>query len=141
MGNGATELGVNIPFMPPMRGPFSYGVGFKKSILRDSFAPNHSYFDPSREEDADVLVLEPGEFDNQDELVVVVVNQRCLQNENFRRWLKTKLGGGDGEGPSYARVFIPESRAGAKGAVRMTRKWLDRSVNADAFSYYPVLVK
>lgn len=140
MGESLHSLGVNVPNEAPILCGFSYGVRFRKYAPSSLVKANWSLVFPDREDDADVLVLEPGEWDDFDEIIVVVVNQRCLQNHRFSQWLKHALTV-DPEGFSSARVFVPEKRPARPGASRALGKTLRREcVDAEVFPYYPELV-
>lgn len=105
-------------------------------------ASDYELLDSDREEGADALVLEPRGFDLDDddgEIIVVVVNERCLQNPRLLEWL-TRTSTFDPDGPSSVLVFVPE-RDGTPRATRALRNRLRNThVRADVLSYRPTLV-
>ncbi|GAA3871100.1 hypothetical protein GCM10022381_12770 [Leifsonia kafniensis] len=141
VGKSVDEIGVSVAGEPPIKCGFKYGERFRKQAEDRFLIENIVGVDPDREENADVLWLPPSEFDDDDdEILVAVVDERCLQNDRLLEWLKRELTLTP-DSPSFARVFVPESRLGSTSVSRMMNKRLSRnSIEAAAFSYYPTLV-
>lgn len=147
IGKSVADLGVNLGNYPPLASHQWEGLRFARPALdwwqeknyEENVEQNVSV-GIEREDDADVLVLYPGWDEDPYELIVVVVNQRCLQNPRLLQWLKLILGR-DPDGPHSALVFVPEAQPGRKRAAydlgqNIPKVWID----ARAVSYYPTLV-
>jgi hypothetical protein len=147
IGKSVANLGMNIGSCPPLSSQYWEGLRFARPVRDwwevDDFDENalkNVGVDLEREDDADILVLQASEFDNPYELIVVVVNRRCLQNPRLLQWLKLTLGR-DPNGPYSAQVFVPEARSVRKGAAYDLGKNIHKaSVDAEATSYFPTLV-
>lgn len=77
LGKSVADLGVSIPRHPPIRCGFTYGVRFpgKRTGGRGMpFGGNEAEIvNVDKDDDADILVLMPGEFDEPEEALVVIV--------------------------------------------------------------------
>lgn len=143
IGKSVANLGVIVPNRPPIQCGFSYGDRFRKDAPDNPFPdePNVVGINPDKDDNADILVLNPSEFDEDpDEIIVVVVNERCLQNTRLLQWFKDTLGR-DPDGPATALVFVPEKQPSKKGPAHVLRKALKREgVDTATIPYYPKLI-
>lgn len=115
---------------------FSRGVLFgHDQDLPFGGVPDETGINPDDGSDADLWVIDPSEFD--EELIVVVVDERCTRRTSFERWLRhaTTVPPDD---PPFARLFIPERASGRRDTAQRVQAWLDDAgIDAEAVSYYP----
>lgn len=138
-GRSVADLGVHIAGQPSIDCAFSHGVRF---TTPNGFRSESTYesVDVDRDDDADVLVLEPGEWDDSDEIIAVVVNERCLRRDFLVPWLKHTVES-DPDGPSAAQIFVPEkSSTRTDAAQRLQHSINEKSICADVTSYFAPLV-
>ncbi|MCT9870801.1 hypothetical protein [Paenarthrobacter aurescens] len=141
VGKSVADLDVNVRSGPSIQCGFTYGLRFRKYAHDDIFKESVTSINPAREEDADILVLDPHIDDDPYELIVVVVDQKCLQNRRLYQWLNHALTS-DPDAPSTALMFVPEAQPGETRAAHILGKRLNRErVVAEACSYYPTLVE
>ena len=140
VGKSVADLHVNLRSGPSIHCGFTYGLRFRKHTPDDLFKEGVTSINIALEDTADILVLDPHIDDDPYELIVVVVNQRCLQNQRLYQWLKNALTS-DPDAPSTALVFVPEDQPGGTGFAHTLGKRLNRNqVDAEACSYYPALI-
>ena len=138
IGKSVADLGVRIPGQPATKWGFKYGERFRKQGPDNAFIENVVGVNPARDAGADVLWSPQGEFD--DEIIVAVVDQRCLDNSRLLDWLKRELTLTP-DSPSNALVFVPESKLGSTTQTfKMNQRLKKRGIDAEAIPYYPVLV-
>lgn len=140
LGKSVADLGVSIPEHPPIQCGFTYGVRFpgKRTGGRGTpFGGDESdVVTVDKDDDADILVLMPGEFDESDEALVVVVNARCLRKDRLIRELR-HLTSSTPDSPS-ALVYVPEDRPGDVHLGQMLQQRIDdEGIYAEVRSYYP----
>lgn len=140
LGKSASDLGVNIPGHPPIQCGFTYGVRFpgRRTGTRGTpFGdPAVEMIDVDKDGSADILVLMPGEFDDSDEALVVIVNSDCLGKDRLIRELR-HLTSSTPDSPS-ASVYVPEQNPHDVHLGRRLQQRVDEaSINAEVYSYYP----
>ncbi|MFK3677548.1 hypothetical protein ACI2IP_07435 [Microbacterium sp. NPDC090218] len=141
IGRSAEDLGVRVPGDPPIRCGFTFGVKFPGSDQQGDTSPfvepDTVIVDVQREEDADMLVLKPGEFDDPDVVIVVVVNERSVYKPRLYREI-AHLTSASPDGPSRALVFAPERSPGARWVTGNVQACLDeKCISAEALPYHP----
>lgn len=119
---------------------FNYGVRFpdrRKARRWELFSdPAVEVINVDKEGNADILVLMPGEFDDSDEALVVIVNARCLRKDRLISELR-HLTEATPDSPS-ARVYVPEKNPGHVHLGNMLQQRVNEaSIVADVHSYYP----
>ncbi|GEB96398.1 hypothetical protein [Microbacterium lacticum] len=140
LGKSVADLGVSIPRHPPIRCGFTYGVHFpgKRTGGRGMpFGGNEAEIvNVDKDDDADILVLMPGEFDEPEEALVVIVNSRCLRKDRLIRKLR-HLTSSTPDSPSVL-VYVPEDRPGHVHRGQILRQRVDEEgICAEVRSYYP----
>ena len=153
-GKSLDEIGVGFPGEPPLRYRPEYTERFDKprhnrdvDLMIEDIPETIARINREAH-DADVLwyrTVDVAEEDgepfsvNGDEIVVVIVNERCIQNPKLRKWLERMLSATP-DSPSIAHLFVPEHQGGkrAAGVKRLYDKgWYDIRVTA----YFPTFVK
>lgn len=140
LGKSVADLDVSIPGHPPIRCGFTYGVRFPGKRTGGRGMPfsgdEAEIVNADKDDDADILVLMPGEFDDSDEALVVIVNSRCLRKDRLIRELR-HLTSSTPDSPS-ALVYVPEDRPGHVHQGHILQQRLDdEGICAEARSYYP----
>ena len=140
LGKSVADLGVSIPGRPPIRCGFTYGVRFPGKRTGGRGMPfggdEAEIVNVDKDDDADILVLMPGEFDEPDEALVVIVNSRCLRKDRLIRELR-HLTSSTPDSPS-ALVYVPEDRPDYVHQGQILQQRLDdEGIYAEARSYYP----
>ena len=92
--------------------------------------------DVDKDGSADILVLVPGEFDDSDEALVVIVNSDCLGKDHLIRELR-HLTSSTPDSPS-ARAYVPEQNPHDVHLGRRLQQRVDEaSLYAEVYSYHP----
>lgn len=140
LGKSVDDLGVSIPGRPPIRCGFTYGMRFPGKRTGGRGMPfggdEAEIVNVDKDDDADFLVLMPGEFDEPDEALVVIVNSRCLRKDRLIRELR-QLTSSTPDSPT-ALVYVPEDHPGHVHRGQILQQRIDdEGIYAEARSYYP----
>lgn len=138
LGKSFADLGVSLPGQPPLRRGASYGVRFPGGGLRGTpfGAPDSETVDVEKDRGADLLVLLPGEFDDDDEALVVITNTRCLRTPRLVSEL-SHLTSASPDSPS-ARIYVPEKHPGDTHLRDgLQQRVDDAAIMAEVFPFYP----